>query len=193
MQRTTKESLEHFRTIAFGIDWMRSKIQRDRDMAGSLDASIWWATVPECYRPVVEPLLPKALERFRGRKMTAESIDGVIRDLNTLIWESVEPIDPGSHAAPVTPLAEAVFPIGFFGGNRDDSGEEFKALCPTCGGVPSDYGEMQQLRAALKDALGRLASWVSDEPHPERPDSMTDAEIYDQEKIAELRKRFDLK
>ena len=32
-------------------------------------------------------------------------------------------------------------------------GEEFAALCPTCGGLPTDYHEMTKLRAALKEAL----------------------------------------
>jgi hypothetical protein len=52
---------------------------------------------------------------------------------------------------------------------------------------------VDDIRAALKSALDGWAVWVTPgELHPERPDSITDAEIYDQEKIAALRKRFGL-
>lgn len=38
--------------------------------------------------------------------------------------------------------------------------EEFAALCPTCGGLPTDYHEMTKMRAALKEALERWKEYV---------------------------------
>jgi hypothetical protein len=52
------------------------------------------------------------------------------------------------------------------------------------------YERVKELRAALKVALDGWAVWVfPDQLHPERPDSITDAEMYDQEKITDLRTR----
>jgi hypothetical protein len=37
---------------------------------------------------------------------------------------------------------------------------EFAALCPTCGGLPTDYHEMTKLRDALKEALDGWMRWL---------------------------------
>ena len=50
----------------------------------------------------------------------------------------------------------------------------------------------RQLRLDLKRALDGWAVWANGDDHPLRPDSITDAEIYDQTEIAELRKRHRL-
>jgi hypothetical protein len=64
-------------------------------------------------------------------------------------------------------------------GCHEMRGEEFAALCPTCGGLPTDYHEMTKLRAALTEALDQ---W-------ERFEDPRNGEFL---RIAELRKEHGL-
>lgn len=93
------ESLERFRTITFGITFMRIGIRRSLAVPGQVDASIWWHATPECYRDQLKPCMERVLQANRGRKLDEAAIEAFVIGLNRDILQNVEPIMPGSIGA----------------------------------------------------------------------------------------------
>lgn len=90
------DSLQHFRTIAFGVEFMQARITRSYAVPGQVDAALWWNLIPACYRDHVMPCVKRALDKNHGRKLTNETVYAFVIDLNRDIWQHVEPIMPGS-------------------------------------------------------------------------------------------------
>lgn len=71
--------------------------------------------------------------------------------------------------------------------------DEYKALCPTCGGLPVDYSEMQQMRAALREALdawGRSETEIIASTNSPALAAIEIKNSVDLARIAELRAKF---
>lgn len=92
---TVAESLDRFGTVTLGIEYMSSTIGRSRS-DGQIDASAWFAVVPKCYRGRVVACIEAVFERHRGRKLTEESVAGLVADINREIGARVERVEPTS-------------------------------------------------------------------------------------------------
>ncbi len=94
--RTIAESLDRYRTVAFGIEIMLDMIKAERVNA-SIEAGPWFhGVVPECYRPFVVEAIARAFEPYRGLMLTEETVYATVVDINREIWATVDPIMPGS-------------------------------------------------------------------------------------------------
>lgn len=92
---TTADSLERFRTVAFGIEIMRDMIAPQRAAVPTFDASDWLhGVVPECYRPSVLEAIERAFAPHRGEKLTRDGALAIVVEMNREIWATVAPIDP---------------------------------------------------------------------------------------------------
>jgi hypothetical protein len=101
---TTKESLDHFRTVAFGLEVMRKMIGRSRENISSVDAAAWFeGMVPKCYRPAVTACMQRVLERHVGKKLTDGAVYELVVDLNGEISRTVAPIIPGAGEVEFSP------------------------------------------------------------------------------------------
>jgi hypothetical protein len=84
------ESLDHFGTVAFGLETMRRLIGVDH-VHHRVDGVAWFATVPRSYRDAVEHIVSEVFDRHRGSKLLEREVDDFIRELNSMIWARVEP------------------------------------------------------------------------------------------------------
>lgn len=132
------ESLDHFRTVAFGIEVMRDTIESER-VTSSIEAGTWYeGVVPECYRPAAIDAMTRAFEPYRGRKLVPDTVRAFIDDLNREIWATVEPIAPGEVVEP--PLPPAMLTTAHFVGSarpveeppRCERCSETPASCAVC-------------------------------------------------------------
>lgn len=87
------ESLEVFGTVQFGIEMMRDLIEISREVAGEIDASIWWSMVPEAYRDDVARVVERVTGELvlRGRKLDQQALYLFVAELNDAIWRDITP------------------------------------------------------------------------------------------------------
>lgn len=88
------DSLDRFRTVAFGIELMRQTIHMDRISQG-IDVTQWFlGVVPECYRGQVTAIVASVLEMHRGERLTDARVEAYIDDLNRQLGDRLIPVDP---------------------------------------------------------------------------------------------------
>lgn len=93
--RSSFDSLERFRTCAFGHDAMRVAISLSY-VTRQVDASDWFRSVPTCYRKDVARCAAEIVGKYRGRLLDDELVLAIVADLHREIWRSVDPVDPST-------------------------------------------------------------------------------------------------
>lgn len=96
-------SLEKFATISFDLVYMKSLIRIDAVKVGAIDARMWFALVPECYRVQVMRIVEAVFREFCEHgipNLMSESLERFIVALHRQIWSYVTPILPGHASEP---------------------------------------------------------------------------------------------
>jgi hypothetical protein len=94
---TVAESLERFRTVAFGLEVMKDNISIS-PIAGLVDATTWFQVIlPECYRDPAWPIIEEVFQRHRGKRLTRVSLLVLIHELCGELAARIEPIMPGEQ------------------------------------------------------------------------------------------------
>jgi hypothetical protein len=86
------ESLDVYRTCAFGVEFMREWIGQTLAMHGVVDATTWFLFVPAVYRRAVQEATQRASKLHVGKLLTAERVHLLVDDINREIWRTVEPV-----------------------------------------------------------------------------------------------------
>lgn len=92
--RDTAQSLRHFGTIAFGREFMIDTIHIPSPAMGAIEAGVWFAAVPEVYRPQAYAAVERVFETVRGEKLDRNALYRFIVDLNDAVWRDIEPVPP---------------------------------------------------------------------------------------------------
>lgn len=108
----TQESLQRFGTVAFAAEMIAENVTFDGPVNGRLDASRWFAIVPEAYRADVLAVAEEIFSAgFRGRLFEASTIEGTLSRFATSLSNALSRLERRPPVAPAV-SGEWSLPMG---------------------------------------------------------------------------------